>query len=144
MRNDQRPTRVGAELILREGRPLLPGLVQEEIVCIQHLVAQVFIRLPVQPVAARFRAQVDDAARKLTPIRSEIAGLHFELLNGILRWNQNRQVDVANIERLTVEVFGALIAEGSVYLVVSPAKGVYADGRAAGTSLWDNCGGKGD
>ncbi len=81
MRDNQWAARVCAELVLREGRPLLPGLIQEEIVGIQHLVAQVFVRFPVQAVAARFRAQVNDAARKLAPIRSQVTGLHFELLD---------------------------------------------------------------
>ncbi len=40
------------------------------------------------------------------------------------------KIDVADVQRLAVEVFGALIGERSTDLIVAPAKGVLADWRS--------------
>src|ERR1700726_31902 len=86
---------------------------------------------------AGFGAEVGHATRKLSPFSAKIASLHFEFLNGILRRNQDRQVDVANVQRLAIEVLRALVSEGTVHLIISPTKRIHSHGSACGTSLWN-------
>ena len=52
-----------------------------------------------------------------------------------MRRNQDRQIDVTDVQWLAVQIFRTLIPERSVYLVVSPSKGIYSHGRPGGTSL---------
>jgi len=44
------------------------------------------------------------------PIRRADSGVNFELLNRILGWNQDRHVDVGDVERLSVEILDTLVA----------------------------------
>ena len=127
-----------AELVLNPGWPGLACGIQKKIVGIEDSIAQILIRLPVDKLRAALRAQVDDSAGKTTPLRRQVAGMDLELLNRVLDWNQNRQVDVGDVERLAVQILGALIAEGATYLIVAPSEGVDANRSSGRTSLWDD------
>src|ERR1700740_3843519 len=102
---------VCAELVLREGARLI-GLTIQQLVClvewivgVKNSISQILVQLAVKVVGARLGAEGDHAAGELAPIRARVAGLHLELLDGILGWNDNGQVDIADVERLAIEVF---------------------------------------
>ncbi len=108
---------------------------QKEIVRIKDLVADIFVRFPVNGTCPRLRAEIGHATGKLSPFRSQIAGLNLELLNRILRRNQHGQVDVTDVQRLAIEVLCALVPERTVHLVVAPAKRIHSHRCARGAAL---------
>ncbi len=91
-----------------------------------------------QAVASGLRAEVDDAAGEFAPVRAQVAGLDLEFLDRVLGRNHHGKVDVADIERLPVQVFRAFIAERTVHLKVAPAERIDSDGRAARAALRDH------
>src|ERR1700686_2419732 len=110
MRYPQRSAGVCAELILRETSRFIGesvsqfvGLV-EWVVGVQNFVAQILIGFSVETIGARLRAEVQYAAGKFAPVRTRVAGLYLELLDRILGWNDDRQIDVADIQRLPIEI----------------------------------------
>src|SRR5207244_9797522 len=60
-------------------------------------------------ISGRIGAQVNDSPGELAPIRPEIVVLDFKFPNRILGRKNERQVDVADIERLAVQIFRALV-----------------------------------
>ena len=70
----------------------------------------------------------------------EVVVLHLEFGYGVLVWNQNGQIDVANVHRLPVNVLGALVAERAAHLVVAPAERILPHLRTAGATLRDGSG----
>ena len=104
-------TGIGSKLVLHPGRPGLASGVQEKVVGVENFVAKIFVRFAMYRARAGLGAQINDAAGKPTPLRTQIAGLHLEFLDGILSRDQDRQVDVANIQRLPIEVLGTFVAE---------------------------------
>src|SRR4029077_3145515 len=79
-------------------------------------------------VGTRLCAEVDDSARELAPLRTQVVVLHLEFADGILRWYKERQVNVADVQRLTIKVFHALVGERAANLIVAGVKRVLADG----------------
>ncbi len=134
-RKVQRTAGFRSELILHPRRARFPCGVQKKIIRIEDAVAQVFVSFPVKVVRPTFRAQVGHSSGETSPFRSQVAGLNFELLDGILGGNQHRQVDIADIQWLAVEIFGTLISKGTAYLVIAPPERIHADGGARGTAL---------
>src|SRR5258708_30797448 len=70
-----------SELVLYPWLSRLSRSFQEEIVRVEDPVAQVLISLPVEEICPALRAQVGHSAGASAPFRSQVAGLHFELLN---------------------------------------------------------------
>src|SRR5882762_3144564 len=91
-----------------------------------------------------FSAQIDDTAGKLAPISAKIIVLHLEFANRVLRRNNDGQIDIADIQRLAVEILRALIAERTPHLIVTPAKRVGSHGLAACLALSNCCWGNGN
>src|SRR5882672_2433462 len=91
--------------------------------------------LTVELIAPGFCAQVDDSTCELPPVRTQIVVLDFEFSNRILRRNHNRQVDVADIQGLAVQILSALIRERPADLIVAPTERVLAHRRAARAAL---------
>src|ERR1700723_2226690 len=89
-------------------------------------------------VAAALSAQVENAAGDFAPLRSNVICLYFELSDGVLRGNQDGQVDVPDIERLSIEVFGALIGKCASDLEVTPSKRILTGCGLTGLSLHDH------
>src|ERR1700730_8948874 len=83
-------------------------------------------------------AEVRDAAGELAPFGPEIAVLDLELADGILRRNDNRQVDIADVQGLAIKVLRTLIGERTSDLVIAPTEWVLAYWRTTGSSL-RNC-----
>ena len=110
-------------------------LLNEIVVRVENLVTDEFVSLSVEGVGTRFRAEVHDAAGELAELRSQVVVLDLEFADGILRRNNDGQVDVADIKRLAVEILGALVPEGTSHLIVAPAKGILADRRSARSAL---------
>ena len=105
---DNRSAPSGAKLVLHErdrrvrcASLNLRGLVKE-LIRIQILIPQVFIAFAMPGVGSGLRAHVDDAASKLAPLWAKIVVRHLELRNRVLGGNQERQVDVADVQGLTV------------------------------------------
>src|ERR1700723_3645954 len=73
-------------------------------------------------VGAALGAKVENASGDFAPVRANIICLYFEFSDGVLRRNQDGQVDISDIERLTIEVFGALIGKSAADLEVAPCK----------------------
>ncbi len=138
VRNIQRPAGICPELVLHPGRPRSANSVQKEIVRIKDLVAEIFVRFPVNGTCPRLRAEIGDATGKLSPLRSQIAGLNLELLNRILRRNQDGQVNVTDVQRLAIEVLCALVPKRTVHLVVAPPKRIHSHRRTRGAALRDH------
>ncbi len=113
----------------------LSSAVEEEIIRVKYAIAQIFVSFAVERIGSPLRAQAGDSTGKFAPFGFQITGLDFELLNRVLRWNQDGQVDVTDVEGLSVEILGALVSERPVNLVIIPAEGIYADGCARGTPL---------
>ena len=70
---------------------------------------------------AALGAQVHDAASKFAPFRSQVVVLHFEFGNRVLVGNQDRQVDIADVDGLAVNILDALVAERAANLVSCPS-----------------------
>src|SRR6202041_772254 len=86
--SDNRAANRAAELILHIGR-IGCGEIRAGI---QNLVAQVFVRFPVEGVRSSLRAQVDNASGEPAPFRAEVVVLHLEFGYGVLIWNENGQI----------------------------------------------------
>ena len=86
-------------------------------------------------IAARFSAQVDDSAGELAPVWPEIIVLHLEFRYRILRRKNERQINIADVEWLAVQILRALVCKGTAHLKISEVEWVLADGRAVGVSL---------
>src|ERR1700733_1153114 len=125
-----RAAKRASELILHVRR--IRGVVKRR--GIQNLVAKEFVRFTVVLVRPALGAQVDDTAGELAPFRSEVVVLDLKFRDGVLVGNQNRQVDVADVDWLAIDVLGAFVAKGAAYLVIAPAKRIRADLRPAGCS----------
>src|SRR5271155_5398304 len=97
---DYRATKRAAELILHVGR--IRGVVKRR--SVQNLVAQELVRFTVILVCPTLGAQVDDTTGELAPFRPEVVVLHLKFRYGVLVGNQNRQVDVADVDRLAINV----------------------------------------
>src|ERR1035438_2137879 len=84
---ENRSANSGAKLVLRKGHWLIRfagggfGLVVKELVGIQNFISQVFIAFAMPGVGSRLGAHVDDATRKLSPLRTQIVVLDFEFRN---------------------------------------------------------------
>ena len=86
-------------------------------------------------VGPGFRDQIDDTARELAPFRSKIVVLDLKLRYRILRRDHQRQVDVANVEWLAIQIFRTLVGERSSDLIIGEVKRVLANDRAGSISL---------
>src|SRR5258708_16528176 len=82
-----------------------------------------------------FCRKVNYSSGEPAPLRSQVAGLHFELLNRILCRNQHWQVDVADVEGLAGEILGALISECATHLVIPPPERIDSYRCARRTAL---------
>ena len=129
-----RPSELEAILVLHIrwicGREIGPG--------VQYLVAQVFVGFAVILVGPTLGAEVDDTSRVLAPFRADVVVLDFKFTDRVLNRNDDRQIDVADVQGLSVQVLRALVGEGTAYLIVSPAEWVLADWSAARTALGDS------
>src|SRR5580658_2563345 len=104
---------------------------------IQHFVAKIFIRFAMIIVTAALGAEVDDTARELAPFRADVVVLDLKFTDRILNRNDDRQIDVADVQRLAIQIFRALVGEGTAHLIGSPAEWVLTDWGAARTALRD-------
>jgi hypothetical protein len=84
--------------------PRYPGVIRKPVIGVEDFIADVLICLTVVGVTSALSAQVENSACNLAPLWANIIGLNFEFSDRILRWDQNRQVDVTDIERLAVQV----------------------------------------
>lgn len=91
-------------------------------------------------VSSRFSAHVNDAASKLTPFGTQVVVLNFKFRNRVLGRNNEWQVDIPGIKRLSVQIDGALIGKRTANLIICEIKGILADNRALGVSLWNHGG----
>src|SRR5258708_1084668 len=82
-----------------------------------------------------FCRKVNYPSGEPAPLRSQVAGLHFELLNRVLCRDQHWQVDVADVERLAVEILGTLISERATHLIISPTERIDSYRCTRGTAL---------
>ena len=129
---DDRSTNCAAELILHEWhrRVRCAGIeflnLVEKLVGIQSLIPQIFVPFSVPGVGSGLGAHIDDAAGKLAPLGAKIVVLHLELRNRVLGRYQKWQVDVADIQGLTIQILRALIGEGAADLVVGKVEGILA------------------
>src|SRR5580692_3761847 len=89
-------------------------------------------------ICTGLRTQVDYAAGELAPLSTQVTVLDFEFTDGILRRNDNREIDVSDIEGLTIKVLRSLICERTSDLVVAPTERVLTDGRTTRPAL-SNC-----
>src|SRR5258708_10537918 len=97
--------------------------------CVRNFVAKVLVRSTVPFVASRSGAEVDDTAGEFAPLRTHIVVLDLKFPNRILGRNDERQVDIADIERLAVQIFRALVPKGPAHLQLTKVEGVLADSR---------------
>src|SRR5712664_4835466 len=132
---DRRAAQGSSVLILGERRARDPGSIGKKLVRVQHFVAKVLVRSAMPFVTSRPGAQVDYTPGELAPLRPQIVVLDFKFPDRILGRNDERQVDIADIERLAVQIFRALVPKGATDLKISEVEGVLADGRAIGVSL---------
>ena len=68
-RNVQRPSGIASELVLYPRRSGLPDRIQKEIVRVEDLVTEIFVRFSVQRTCTRLRAQIGEPSGKTYPIR---------------------------------------------------------------------------
>ncbi len=134
----QRTAHFSSKLVLHPLRPSFSGRIQEIVVGVEYTIPQILIDLTVQPARSSLRREIDYSTSEPTPLRAQVTGLYLEFLNRVLCRNQHWQVDVANVQRLAVEIFGTLISERSIHLVISPAKWIDSDRRTRGTALGDH------
>ncbi len=125
-----RASDVGAKLVLSKRRTLDATRIGEEIIGVQHLVADELVCRAVKGVCAGLGREVDDSAGKSPVFRAEIVGLDFKFLNGILRRYDSDNVQVRSIGWHAVDQDLALSGHTSANLKVSQGEGVSADGIA--------------
>ena len=80
-------------------------------------------------------AEVDDSTGELAPLGTKIVVLHLEFPYGILVGGDQRQVDVADVEGLAVEILRALVTKGSADLIVAKIERIPAHDGAARVPL---------
>src|SRR5271154_6556668 len=88
-------------------------------------------------VCARFGAQVHHATGKLAPLSTQVVVLNFELTDRILGRNNNGEIDIADVEGLTIQILRTLICKRPTNLVIAPTKRVLAHWGSTGTTLSD-------
>ncbi len=128
-----------------ELRPRHAGIVIEEVVCVQNGVAKVFIESSVKPVCAGLCSEGNHAPGELAILRIDYAGLHAELLHGILRKHVGDRVTLKDVDRCTIHVSGLLVGQAAGDGVVAEpvrirkgaAVGIVAR-RSAGAALRDD------
>src|SRR5207245_11787542 len=86
-------------------------------------------------IGAGLCAEIDDTAGELAPLGAQIVVLDLEFRNRVLRGNHKRQVDVADVERLAIQVLGAFVRERPSNLVIGKVERVLADGATGCVSL---------
>src|SRR5207248_7608741 len=69
------------------------------------------------------------------PVRRKIVVLDLKFRNRILGRKNERQIDIADIEWLPVQILGALVRKGAANLKISEVERVLAHGRAIAVSL---------
>src|SRR5579859_4859777 len=127
---NDRPSPVDAKLILGKGRTLYAISVVEEIVCVQHLVANELVKRTVVLVRARFGREVDNSAGKPAIFRTQVVGLDFEFLDGVLRWNHGYNVQIRAVRGYPVNQNLALTSHPPAHLEISQRERIGAH-RAA-------------
>ena len=123
---------VGAKLVLGKRRDLRPALVGEEVVRVQHFIAQELVCGTMERVGARLGNEVDDSAGKSAVFRAQIVGLDFEFLDGILRRYHGDHVQIRSVGRHAVDQDLALSSHASANLKISQGERIGADGVADG------------
>src|SRR5882762_2399783 len=86
-------------------------------------------------IGPRLGAQVDDAARELAPFWTKVVVLDFKFSDRVLSWDLKRQVDVADVQRLTVQVLRCFIGESAAYLVIGEVEWILPHDSASGVAL---------
>jgi hypothetical protein len=132
-----RTTRFRAKLVLLPRGARFPNRIQEIVIGVENAIPQVLVYLAVKIIRTTLCCEIHYSTREAPPLRAEIAGLHLEFLDRILRRNQHGQVDVADVQGLAVEILGTLISKGAIDLVVSPAKWIHSHWRTRRTALWN-------
>src|SRR5437899_3029397 len=135
MGNAERTACVQSKLILHPWWTWFSCSVQKKVIRVEDAIAEIFIRLTMKIVGRAFGTKIRHATSKSAPFRTKITGLHFEFLNGILSRNQHGQVDVSNVERLAIEVLGALVSERAAHLIIAPAERIHSDWCSSRTTL---------
>jgi hypothetical protein len=135
---DDSATNIAAKLVLCISRLGEALVVRKPVAGIQYLVADKFVSLAMPRVAAALGTQIKNSARQAAPFWSEIVGLHLELANRVLGRNQDRQIDVTNIQRLSVEVLRALVGKRTTYLEVTPGEWILPGRCSACSALQDD------
>ena len=80
---NHRAADASAENILLNGRALLAAGVQEELVGVEHIVAEIFVHVSVKRARARLQDRVDIAAAVATLAGVVQRRLHLEFLDGV-------------------------------------------------------------
>src|SRR5262249_35922657 len=130
-------------LILGERCARDPSLIGEKLVGVQNFVAEELVGRTVPFVGSRLGAQVNDATGEFAPVRTQVVVLDLKFGNRILCRKDERQINIADIKRLAVEILCALVRKGAANLKISEVEWVLADGRAIGVSLRDHGGSDG-
>ncbi len=99
---NNRAADVGAELVLGKGSTSYVALVVEEVVGVQHLVAQELVCRTMEAVRARFCREVDHSTGKPAVFRTQVVGLDLEFLDGVLRRDHGDNVQIRSVRRHTV------------------------------------------
>ena len=113
-----RPAGVNTKLVLVPGSPVHAVRVVKEIVGVQHIIAQVFIKGAMKTVGAGFCDQRHLRARRTAFVRPVVGRGHTKLLHGIQGDGQHGCEGVSinlviHIDAVQGEI--ALVAAGSVY-----------------------------
>src|SRR5882724_4403614 len=88
-------------------------------------------------VAPRLGAEIKNSAGEFAELRPQVAGLDFELANRVLSRNDDWKVDVADVERLSIQIFSALVGKGAAHLIVAVAERILSDRSPASSALCD-------
>ena len=84
----QRASCFGSKLVLDPWRARFAHCIQKEIIRIEHAIPQILVDLAANKLRSALRAQVSNSSCESAPLRGQIAGVNFELLNRILDGNQ--------------------------------------------------------
>src|SRR6266550_3595476 len=123
---NSRPAGRSAKLILPQ-RALadFASVYKVEISGIQLVVAQEFPSASMQLVGTRFDRSIQDRPSSTAKFRAEVAGLYFELLNGIRRWKIHIRCAIQVIHGVVVVDGGQTVGHKTPGLVQS-ARGAEA------------------
>jgi len=103
------PPTFAPKLVLHPGRPWPVNRIQKEIIRVENFVAEILVRLAVDGACTSFSAEIVTPPENLPHSGPKLLVCTRNFLDGVLRRNQDGQVDIADVSAADVQKLRALV-----------------------------------